>query len=162
MCSIYDRPAFNIFTLLGSVSNPVTLCPASAKRSASGKPTYPHPMMATLSWAPLKNSGFRSIGMSCLTLLKLFRDTQAAKPYVKSRINIAGFPATAKRQVRWFCKSGPLRLPSKTEQDSNHAPDRYSRQLKARQAFSKAADKFFAQTQPAQIFQRCSARAARR
>src|SRR5882724_4872579 len=56
-------------TLFGSVSNPVTLCPASANRSASGRPTYPQPMIATLSWAPLKNSGFRSIGMSCVALL---------------------------------------------------------------------------------------------
>src|ERR1700680_295891 len=58
-----------MFTLFGSVSNPVTLCPASAKRSSSGKPPYPHPIMATFSWAPLKNSGFRSIGMSRVVLL---------------------------------------------------------------------------------------------
>src|SRR6266446_6525816 len=69
ICSIYDLPAFNIFTLLGSVSNPVTLCPASAKRSASGKPTYPQPMIATLSCAPLKNSGFRSMAICYFLLL---------------------------------------------------------------------------------------------
>src|SRR2546422_26501 len=56
-------------TFLGSVSNPVTLCPASAKRSASGKPTYPQPMIATLSCAPLKNSGFRSMAICYFLLL---------------------------------------------------------------------------------------------
>src|SRR5215813_5131447 len=52
-----------MLTLAGSVSNPVTLWPASANRKASGKPTYPQPMMPTLSCAPLKNSGFRSTGI---------------------------------------------------------------------------------------------------
>src|SRR6267143_3915163 len=69
MCSMYDLPALSIDTLCGSVSNPVTLCPASAKRSASGSPTYPQPIIPTLSWAPLKNSGFRSIGMGSVALL---------------------------------------------------------------------------------------------
>src|SRR5260370_7380899 len=66
---MWGLPALGIVTLRGSVSNPVTLCPASAKRSASGKPTYPQPMIATLSCAPLKNSGFRSSGMSSVALL---------------------------------------------------------------------------------------------
>src|SRR5713226_1415939 len=77
MCSMYDFPAFRMFTLLGSVSNPVTRCPASAKRNANGRPTYPQPIMATFSCAPLKNSGLRSIGMSCVALLHYWGNAQA-------------------------------------------------------------------------------------
>ena len=56
-------PRFSFSTFAGSVSNPVTRCPASANRKPSGSPTYPQPIIPTRSCAPLKNSGLRSVGI---------------------------------------------------------------------------------------------------
>src|ERR1700689_424989 len=90
-------------TFLGSVSNPVTLWPASAKRRPKGRPTYPHPMMPTLSWVPLKNSGFRSIAMSCVELLEYFLGAQQAeRPVTHEQFNIAGLRTSARKRSREF------------------------------------------------------------
>src|ERR1700679_2271739 len=41
---MYDRPASRSVTFLLSISKPVTLKPASERRSDSGNPTYPSPI----------------------------------------------------------------------------------------------------------------------
>ena len=45
--STYDSPASSRFTRTGSMSYPVTSCPAATARIASGRPTYPRPATTT-------------------------------------------------------------------------------------------------------------------
>src|ERR1700726_2045287 len=60
---MYVCPRLSFSTFAGSVSNPVTRCPASANRKPKGSPTYPQPIIPTRSCAPLKYSGLRSVGI---------------------------------------------------------------------------------------------------
>ena len=47
MCLMYDSPRRMASVFLGSTSKPVTVKPASAKTSPSGRPTYPWPITPT-------------------------------------------------------------------------------------------------------------------
>src|SRR3954469_7179802 len=47
MSSMCERPSRRIAILPGSTSRPTTSHPASAKATASGRPTYPSPTMPT-------------------------------------------------------------------------------------------------------------------
>jgi len=54
-----DLPALSMVTLFGSVSNPVTLWPASAKRRAQRQPNVSAANDGDFQLSTLKNSGFR-------------------------------------------------------------------------------------------------------